>query len=166
MSRTELSGSKSRIEQVTKTIDSQSYLQETEYDLAGKVLGIIPDTGPATEYEYYPGSSLVKKVNSDDGYTYASQDAVKTITCNADNMPGRIVNTESGNTVTAFGYDAGGSRAKKAVAGGSGTKTTHYVSSTYEYDVENDAATVYIFAGNMRIAAVKIQCHCRAQWEW
>jgi len=81
---------------------------------------------------------------------------VKTIAYNAGNMPVSIENTEGGNSTTSFSYYAGGeARAKKAVTEGALTKTTHYISSAYEYDVESAQAMVYIFAGNMRIASVK-----------
>jgi len=81
---------------------------------------------------------------------------VKTIAYNADNMPVSIENTEGGNTTTSFSYYAGGeARAKKVVTEGALTETTHYVNSTYEYGVESGLATVYIFAGNLRIAAAK-----------
>ncbi|NQT74506.1 MAG: hypothetical protein HQ553_17340 [Chloroflexi bacterium] len=80
----------------------------------------------------------------------------KAITYNADNMPVRIENSETGSTVISeFAYDGSGSRAKKVVTDDPSTKTTHYVSSGYEYDVTNNEATIYVFAGNMRIAVVK-----------
>ena len=99
-----------RIEKVTKEIDSHSYIEETEYDLTGKVLRISHDTGPATVYEYYPGSNLVKDVKTDSGYTYATlrnyqpggsigtmdyNNGTSTV-CTYDEQSGRLTSIESG----------------------------------------------------------------------
>lgn len=72
---------------------------------------------------------------------------------NFDNMPTHVYRDSetSGNLLASFLYDGNAVRAKKS----SGGVDTYYVSNDYE--VRNNDAVKYIFAGNLRIAKIDNQ---------
>jgi RHS repeat-associated protein len=76
-----------------------------------------------------------------------SSPVTRTLTWNADNMPLSI--TRAGRT-TSLHYDGLGRRAKKVVSGGG--STTYYVTEGFE--VIDETAIAYVFAGNLRVAKV------------
>ena len=75
----------------------------------------------------------------------------RVLTYNMDNMPTQITYTKGASTtVSQFTYDGAGTRALKAVAGGS---TTYYVNPNYE--VKDGVVTKYIAAADQKIAQIK-----------
>jgi len=86
---------------------------------------------------------------SDFTFTNLGQITQRRVAYDTDNMPTQVWAQQSGVT-TYFSYDGDGDRVKKTTSGGA---TTYYVGDHYE--VKNDEALKYIFAGNLRLIMIK-----------
>jgi RHS repeat-associated protein len=74
------------------------------------------------------------------------QPAQRSIQWNADNMPVNIVHSNHGTT--EIYYDGEGKRVKKIAPSG---QSTYYITDSYEVS-DDQTSTIYIFAGNLRVA--------------